>query len=257
MRDLIRAEWFKLSKSRTFKVLVILNLTVFFVDWIMYSFRLCNPPPRPKLGYMLLPTELQYILHHEVIGYVLAATYICSEFSQRTWGTSLLSGYARKKLLLSKMIVFVGANVFLVLVYTVSGTLLTTIYSGGYIETVNAEMWECTIMLLLYGILGYSVFGVVMVATAVVIKKKVGTIIFGMLSSYIMTQTDIITRDNPLPFTKYTYAYQLRHLKYKDWTGPCYWGGPFEPGVYLGVMAVTFIVSMVVAVYAFNRVELK
>ena len=112
-------------------------------------------------------------------------------------------------------------------------------------------------MLLLYGILGYAVFGVVMVATAVVIKKKVGTIIFGMLSSYIMTQTDVITRDNPLPFTKYTYAYQLRHLKYKDWTGPCYWGGPFEPGVYLGVMAVTFIISMVVAVYAFNRAELK
>ena len=227
------------------------------MDWFIYSFRLYESPPRPKLGYMILPTELQYILHHEVIGYVLAVTYICNEFSVRTWGVGLLSGYSRTRLLLSKMLVFVGANVFLVLVYTASGILLTTIYSGGYIETVNAEMWECTIMLLLYGILGYAVFGVVMVATAVVIKKKVRTIIFGMLSSYIMTQTDVITRDNPLPFTKYTYAYQLRHLKYKDWTGPCYWGGPFEPWVYLGVMAVTFIISMVVAVYAFNRVELK
>ncbi|MBR1597610.1 MAG: ABC transporter permease [Lachnospiraceae bacterium] len=257
MKDLIKAEWFKLSKSRTFKVLIILNLLVLIIDWIEYSVGYYTPPAHSKEGWKMLGSELQYILHHEVIGYVLVITYICNEFSYRTFGISMLSGYFRIKLLLAKIIVFVVANVFLVLIYSVSGTVVATCFSGGYIETVNAEMWECTIMLLLYGILGYAVFGVVMIATAVVIKKKVGTIIFGMVSSYVMTQTDIITRDNPLPFTKYTYAYQLRHLKYKDWTGPCNWGGPFEPGVYLGVMAATFIISMVVAVYAFNRVELK
>ncbi|MBR1597612.1 MAG: ABC transporter permease [Lachnospiraceae bacterium] len=257
MRDLIKAEWFKLLKSKTFRVLIILNLSVFFVQWYMYYFEFWNPPRRTQLGYIELGAGLQYILHHEVVGYVLAATYVCGEFSNRTWGIGLLCGKSRAAILLSKMFVFVVANVFLVLVFTGTEILQTSIYSGGYIETVNAEMWECTIMLLLYGILGYAVFGVVMVATAVVIKKKVGTIIFGMLSSYIMTQMDIITRDNPLPFIKYTYAYQLRHLKYKDWTGPCYWGGPFEPGVYIGVMVVTFIISMVVALYAFNRAELK
>lgn len=257
MIDLIKAEWFKLKKSRTFKILIVVNLLVFFENWIVYSLGYYTPAPNSKEGFIMLPNALQYILHHEIIGYVLIINYVCNEFSGRTLGTSLLSGHSRTKLLFSKMIVFVVLNVFLVLVYTVSRVLHETIYSGGYIETVDAKMWECTIMLLLYGILGYAVFGVVMVATAVVIKKKVGTIIFGMLSSYIMTQMDIITRDNPLPFTKYTYAYQLRHLKYKDWTGPCYWGGPFEPGVYLGVMAVTFIISMVMAVYAFNRAELK
>ena len=38
MRDLIRAEWFKLKKSGTFKALIILNMTVFFCGLVYIFF---------------------------------------------------------------------------------------------------------------------------------------------------------------------------------------------------------------------------
>ncbi|MBR1597611.1 MAG: ABC transporter permease [Lachnospiraceae bacterium] len=257
MRDLIKTELFKLKKSRTFKILIIINLSVIITFILGVGIGYYDVEPHSLVGYKMYKSSVQYILHHGLVGYILASGFICSEYSQNTIGSGLVSGHSRTKLLLAKMIVFVCGVVILFLIYLAASTFITSFYTGGFVEKMTLQIWEYIVVLLSYSVIGYAVYGVLMACVAIVIKGKIKTIVIGMGMEYAMTQTDIITKDNPLPFIKYTFAYQLRHLRYKDWVGPGYWGGSFEPGVYIGVMVVTFIISMVVAVYAFNRAEMK
>ncbi|MBR1597605.1 MAG: ABC transporter permease [Lachnospiraceae bacterium] len=256
MRNLIKAEWFKLLKSNVFIWLLVFNgmtvLSTAFLLIIRFNYGFNGVAGN---GCDMYTISMSYVLHHTLVGYVLTSVFLCGDFSNRVFGISLLSGYTRSKILLAKVIVLLIGLVCLFIEYVTLTTAVVTIGSGGFGVEINTDILKEMILLMLCGIAGCIASGSFMVLMAVVFKKPVRTIVIGMVLMYIVGQTENLTRDNPPFFLKYIYQSQMNNIR---WLGDARGSlKEFSPGMCLAVMAGTFIISMVMAVYAFNRAELK
>lgn len=80
-------------------------------------------------------------------------------------------------------------------------------------------------------------------------KKSIITFGVGIGCTYVLLWMETMFRDNPLPFVKYLYTYQIRQLNFG--------GEKFSPGLFLMVMAATFIIALVSATLIFEKSELK
>jgi len=133
LRNLMKAELFKLKKSSGFKALCICNMASILSSVLLLI------AGAEGTGYNALIVSLTYILHHAVIGYLFAAVFLCGEFSNRTLGMSLLCGYSRRKVFLSKILVFLFGLLLLFLIYTGITSIVMSIGVG--IGVTYALLW--------------------------------------------------------------------------------------------------------------------
>ena len=244
MRCLVNAEWFKLKKSLGFKILLLGNAAVTFLMAILYIFVLDST----LTGYQIMKSSLALALYHAYIGYLFAAIFCCSEFSNRTFAMSLLCGYSRKQIFLSKAVVFfLGA----VILFLEAVGLETIFFSAG--NGFGAE-WnlknEITILRLLgLGLIGCLAMAAVMIFVAAAAIKSIITVGAGIGCTDVLLWTETTFYDNPLPFVKYLYTYQIRQLNFG--------GEQFSTGLFLAVVIVTFIVALTSAAFIFEKSELK
>lgn len=245
MKNLMKAEWFKLSKSFGFKMLLLCNAASLFSTSFLLVIGFNGVE---GTGYKLFAGILRYFLHHTFIGFLFVSVFLCGEFSNRTFGISLLCGYSRIKIFLAKFFVFIAGLLSLILVYTGITAIVTSVGNGGFGKTFNMETCKNIFILLLYGMLGYATMGAVMVLIAVIIKKALATVGVGMIFTYVLAQMENLTRENPLPFLKYTYLYQIRHLDY---------GEELSSGMFLPVMFITFSLALIASIIIFERTEFK
>lgn len=240
MKNLIKAEWFKLSKSAGYKVLLLCNAVSVLTSVLLLVAGSTSP------GYEMLVIGLTSILHHSVIGYLFAAVFICSEFSNRTFGMSLLCGSSRKKVVLSKIIAYLIGMTILFLVYVCATTLVMTLANG---FGVGAKYIKEVVLLLVCGILGNMAISSVIILVATIAKKTITTIGIGIGLTYASLWIETTFRAKPLPFIKYIYTYQIGQLQS--------WGDTFSVGMFLAVITVTIIAALFFAVTAFDRMEIK
>lgn len=245
MKNLIKAEWFKLSKSFGFKMLLLYNVASLFTSSFLIAIGFVG---LKVIGYKAFVGVFRYVMHHTFIGYLLVSIFLCEEFSNCTFRMSLLCGYSRRKIFLAKFCVFLLGFLSLVLLYTGITTIVTSIGNGGFGQAFNMETCKNIFVLLLHGVLGYATMGAIMVFIAVIVKKALATVGVGMISWYALAQTENLTRESPLPFLKYTYLYQIRNL---------YWGQELLSGIFLPVMLITFFSISVASIMIFERTELK
>lgn len=243
MKNLIKAEWFKLTKSFGFKVLLLCNAASLFTTVFLLVFA-----EAPGLGHRMFISALGYILHHTIIGTVFAAVFLCNEFSGRTFGTSLLCGCSRREIFLSKILVFFAGLLSLFLVYVGITTIVVSVVSGFGMEW-SAKTCREVFFLLFCGMSGCVTMGAVIILVATITKKAVATIGTGIGSMYILCQMEFAFREKPLPFVKYLYTYQINNFRFME--------DGFSPGMFLAVMAGTFILAMVASILIFERMELK
>ena len=242
MKDLMKAEWFKLSKSRGYKALLLCNAASLFST-------LCLVAMGAKgTGYEMYIIDLTYILHHAVIGYLFAAVFLCVEFSNRTFGMSLLCGHSRRKIFLSKAFVFLAGLLLLFFVYTGMTTIVVSI-ANGFGERISSGTCQNVIFLLFYGVLGYAAMGAVMILVAVVAKRTIVTIGAGIGITYSLLWAETNLSEALLPFLKYTYSYQIGQLPFL--------GQGFSAGTFMMVMVLTFLLALLAATVIFERMELK
>lgn len=244
MRCLINAEWFKLKKSLGFKILLLGNIIITLLMVILYIFVLDSE----FTGYRIMKSSLALVLYHAYIGYLFAAIFCCSEFSNRTFAMSLLCGYSRKQVFLSKVIVFFQGMVVL---YFEAVGLETIFFSAGNGFGMGFNLDNVIIMLrlLCFGLIGCLTIGAVIIFVAAVAKKSIITFGVGIGCTYVLLWMETTFYDNPLPFVKYLYTYQIRQLNFG--------GEKFSPGLFLMVMAATFIIALVSATLIFEKSELK
>lgn len=243
MRNLLKAEWFKLSKSFGFKLLLLCNAASFITTIVLMT-----AVSTDRAGYQLFLVDLSYILHHSVIGYLFAAVFVSGEFSNRTFGMSILSGNSKRKIFAAKEIVFLAGFELLFLVYTLVSTI-TAILFNGFGLPFSFDSCLQIIELLLLGILGYAAVGAVMLFIVILTKKTIGTIGVGIAFTYALLWLDTTFRENPLSFIKYVYTYQIDQLML--------WGEGFSVSMYVMVMVITFIVAIIGAGIVFEKSELK
>lgn len=236
MINLIKSELFKLSKSFGFKTLFLFNMTA-----ILTAVLLLNAGAKGT-GYKAIIVSLSYILHHAVIGYLFVAIFFCGEFTNRTFGMSLLCGYSRRKVFLSKILVSLAGLLLLFLIYTAAYTIVMSL-GNGFGNGSNV------LTLLLCGILGNVAMGAVMILVSVIFEKAIATIGIGIGITYSLLWMSANTKDNMMPILKYTYSYQIQQLQF--------WEGEFSLCLYLLVTSLTIILALLASFFVFEKIELK
>lgn len=243
MGNLIKSEWFKLRKSLGFKIL--LAGTVISTSTILILLAMGSA----GTGSQLMAIGFSYVLHHAFVGFLFAAVFWCNEFSNRTFALSLLCGHSRRKVFLAKVVVFLFGLLLLFGVYVGLTTVYASVSNGFGLEW-SVKTGKHMLVLLGCGLSGWFAMGSVMVLVAAVFRKTILTFGAGMALTYALLWLETAFRDNPLPFVKYTYSYQMNRL----WA---FWEEGIFPGTFLAVTLSTSIAALAAAAFAFQRAELK
>lgn len=237
MKDLVKAEWFKLSKSFGFKMLCLYNAASSILIAVF-----CLIAGTKATGFAAIRMSNSYVLHHSMIGCLFAAVFLCGEFTNGTYGLSLLSGYSRKKIFLSKILIFLFGFLGLFLFYTCGIAIVVSLVNGlGEPDDMNVLFMLCC------GIVGYATMGMIILLISVMAKRSFVTVGAGMALTYALGQIENLTRENPLPFLKYTYLYQIRQLHFGD--------EQFSFWMFWVVEILTFILALRASVFIFEHSE--
>lgn len=241
MINLIKAEWFKLSKLLGFRILCLCNMAGVFSAFLLLALG------SESTGCDVMLMSLSYILHHSVIGYFLAAVFLCSEFSSRTFSCGLLCGYSRRKVLWAKISVFLLAYLLLFLMYTGMIMLPMTVRNGfGQIQ------YQDILFLLFCGAAAYVATGSVIIFVALAVKRAYVTVGVGVAVTYCL----LIARNFQgvwLPVIKYTYSRQTELIRF--WGDG--WGDSFSVWTFFVVQILTIIITLTGTVIIFEKMELK
>lgn len=238
MTNLMKVEFFKLRKSFGFKALCLCNIASLLSSAVLLL------AGAKGSGYKVLIVSLTYVLHHAFIGYLFAAVFLCGEFSNRTFGMSLLCGYSRRKVFLSKILVFLFGLLLLFLIYTGISTIVLSI-GNGFGSALSADI----LLLLFCGMLGNIAMGTVIILIAVITKKAIVTIGAGIGVTYALLFTESNFQEGWPAFVKYTYSYQIGQMKF--------WGEGFSLWTFLVVTLLTSVITLVISSLIFEKMELK
>ena len=240
MKNLIKAEWFKLRKSLLFKMLCLCNAASLITTAVLNLLG-----SKGSTGYETLLISLGYVLHHSIIGYVFASFFLCGEFSGRTFGISLSCGFSRRKIFGAKVFMFLAGLLFLFLIYTSAGMFVATVLNG-FGKGLSIDI----VLLLLCALVGEAAMGSVMLLVAVAVKKAAIAVGVGIGITYcLLLGRTYYLQTGIFPYIKYTYSFQAEQLML--------FGKNFSLGTFLAVMLVTTVISLVTAGFIFERAELK
>ncbi len=139
MYNLIKADFFKLRKALSYKILLIVEvaLCLLLVGMMIYAANNLEIPEGVTIsgdlsmsgfdGFLSSLTQVQFNITYLSI---FAALFICSDFTNRTIVGALSTGHSRISVIFSKLIVYLVGAVGLLLVMPVLMTLLLTIING-------------------------------------------------------------------------------------------------------------------------------
>ena len=133
MKNLIKAEFFKLRKSTAYKALL---MVYFIMEAVIQMNNVSNSVVYPKYNpaytgvEFLLLGEHQTVLLYFVVVFLFTAFYVNGDFTAHTFYSSLLCGIPRKNAFWAKAISLFIGMVPLMLVYFLTGTVLWSIHSG-------------------------------------------------------------------------------------------------------------------------------
>jgi len=176
MKRLIKAEIFKLFKSRFF--------------WLLFAFTvvmgLLNGKPGVAVtGYMVYQIMLMPNTLYSGLLSLLAAVFVCDEFLNRTFGMSLFCGAARHKVLLAKTIVFMTEGVFLILLSVLLPMAVAAVGNGFGIEWNGVVAYEVMAGLVCFAFEGFFM-GSFALFSALLVKDRIGTFVAGEIGSYMI-----------------------------------------------------------------------
>ncbi len=244
MKCLIKAELFKLKKSLGFKLLLLANVVITLLMAVLYVSVLDSE----LTGYHILKSSLAMVLYHAYIGYLFAAVFCSSEFSNRTFAMSLLCGSSRTRVFLAKA---AGFCLGMTALFVEAAGLETVFFSvsNGFGMALCPETILTVLRLSILGLAGCLTMGAVMLFVTVIFKKAMITFGVGIGCIYAFLHLETMFRDHPLPYMKYVYTYQIRQISFG--------GDTFSPGLFCVVLAITFTAALAAAVFIFEKSELK
>lgn len=248
MKKLIRAEWFKLTKSSVFKVLLFINIIA--AVFILLA--------KPRTGYRAFYVGIAYLYYHTNIGLAYTAVFLCEDLTNRSFGASLLSGCSRKKIFFAKAIIFWVGMVLLFSVFTCSAVITSSLLNG-FGMALNIETCINILFYTFCGLLGCTSMLSVMVLISTIVKSKIPTIIVIYLFFYPFEymKNNYYFYENGaqiLKFLRYTYVYQMSTL-YINQDGIHF--NKFQPEIFFPVNILTIILTLGISLVIFEKTEFK
>lgn len=246
MKNLIRAEFYKLCKSPGYRVMFAMSVGV----GVFFALFGISHATSWVSGYGMLPIMDSFVMFHTIFAGAFTAVFLCGEFSDRTMGMSLLCGLPRYRVFSAKLIVyFVGLLCLLTAVVVTPMVIMTCVNGFGMELTVQSCMEVLAQMAFFW--LVSSALGGCFVLLALATKNAVGTLGAGLGTAYIllvMTSNYVNAGWEKYSPAKYTVIYQMFVLA--DWEH-------LQKGLFLGVSLVTLIATLAASILIFERSELK
>ncbi|MFC3800638.1 ABC transporter permease subunit [Cohnella sp. GCM10012308] len=255
MLNLLRSEWYKLQRNRSFWLL----LAVLFVSATAYV--LLNYFDDPEDGGALTAVSgldmmtaamagNTYIIK---IGFcVLAGFFISSEYATGTIKRAVASGYSRSRYITAKMLVFMFGAILTALVFPLVNLALGTALFGlgelnGVSETVFIlKAFALTITLA-------AAFAAVTGAIATLLTDSGKTIGFAFVF-YFFVDGIYILAGRHLPFVQTLYEHSIFNL-INNYADPMISRAHFAESVYVPILVALAFVAISMAV--FRRKEIK
>jgi ABC-type transport system involved in multi-copper enzyme maturation permease subunit len=181
MGKLIKADFLKLSKSLGYKIWLfcVCGISI-FIAYTNLQDELINSAYNATVanGYTAYLSSLKDPTIVMLFAGILAAIFVCNEFSNRTFSMSMFSGCSRRSILLSKAFVFfIGLMPSIFVSPVASSVMLSSVKGFG---DLNAAIWTELIQITLLSVLGYAAIGGIFFMAAVLIKNTTGTICSGL-----------------------------------------------------------------------------
>ncbi|MCB2307609.1 ABC transporter permease [Clostridium estertheticum] len=174
MSNLIRGEFYKLRKSNYFIGIIFLAIvTSFFLItvWDKDMQRLQKVHSNFLMnGVFSIQYGFEYIIYTSFIFALLGGEFIAKDFKNNNISKSFSYGYTRSKVILSKLIVFIIACLFLEIIYT---TILVIYVSTnhGFCEVLNLSVILYLTRVIIIGIM-YSAATICIIAMIAIITKS-------------------------------------------------------------------------------------
>ncbi|MCI9034089.1 MAG: ABC transporter permease subunit [Lachnospiraceae bacterium] len=213
MRNLWKAELFKISRSLNYKVLMFISIILGISNGRLM---IQNMPAITGIDmFSIIGTD---ILINVTLICIFAADFIGSEFTNRTFANDILQGVSRKELFWSKSAVFFAGTLLLLYTRDLISVCMVTIYKGFGMEW-GKELLGYLINSTTYCILCNTAMGSYILFVAFLIKNKIEIFAFGMGSIYVLMLVEENTQNTIfLNILRVTFVYQLNDLRYGNHT---------------------------------------
>ncbi len=253
MKNLIKAEWFKLTKSQVFRVLLVINLTASVLLTLLLT-----QAGMARTGYRAFHLGIAYLFYHIHIGLVFTAVFWCEDFSNKSFGKSLLSGFSRMKIFFAKVIIFWVGMILLFLSFACSAAIASSLLNGFGMD-FNVEIFKHILFFAFCGILGCISMSSVMILISTIVKSKIPTImvIYLLFFPFEYLKNNYRFYENGediLKFLKYTYVYQINTMYTNQDSMMIH---RFQPELFLQVNILTIILSLCIGLIIFEKTEFK
>lgn len=245
MKNLIKAEFFKLSKSIGYRVMLAISAGIglsFSFFGLSHSFR--------GTGYWVLLNMGSFVMSHTIFTSVFTAVFLCNEFSNRTMGPGLFCGLPRRSVFFSKLIVFFTGLLCLLSTVVVVPMAIMSIANGFGIELTVEGCLDVLTYVVFFWLVSASIGGF-FIFLALATKNTVAAMGTGVGIAYIllvMTSNYVNSGWEQYALAKYSFVYQMFVLA--DWEH-------LNKGLFLGVSLVTLISTLITSTLIFDRMELK
>lgn len=242
MKNLIKAELFKLKKLTAYKLLF---FTYLIIEVAIQINNISNSVAYPKYnpaytGIEWLSNPQQTFMLYSLVVFLFTAFYVNGDFVAHTFYTGLLCGMSRKYAFLAKMIAVLAGVVPLMLVYFLPGTLLWSMHAGFGMD-FGAE----AVFLIAKAFARQILISLMLVSNtvffSVIAKSKIGTFGWSFGTLYVLSVfKGNIERIIPIPAFREIVLF-LVSLFYLN----------------LGTFLASILLKLLVARYIFERCDLK
>lgn len=173
MAELIKAEFYKLHKLQFFYL--------FFVfAFVMGVLRGFSDYP----GYQVYLFGMFPDMFDAVLISIFTASFLCMEFSNRTFGGAFLCGASRKNVFLAKLVVYFLGLLVLIIVPPAVSTSAATMRNGFGADWDTVAL-EVVSKLLFYVLDRFSMAGFTILAASI-IQNSIGTLGIGVAGIYLV-----------------------------------------------------------------------
>ncbi|WP_102272849.1 ABC transporter permease [Cytobacillus massiliigabonensis] len=255
MTNLIKAEIYKLSRNKTFCVLIVsvIGLSTLLHCLILMDWWLLSGTEFDKAGLSefnaLSPFTIP--LFFNLIVSTLAGFYISTEFSHSgVIKNQMLSGNKRKNIFMAKFLVFtLGAFIVTILIPLVTAIIIAILFGQGEILNLTNLIYIGRA----YGLfaLQFLSFTAIVVLIAITTEDSGKTIIFTLLLTIVMFAVEkLITAPFINMLYENTFFYQFSAVFKHTMTS-----GDIIKSIFIGV--VSLIIILLCGVFMINRKEIK
>lgn len=185
MKNLIKAELFKLKKSTAYKVLII---TYLLTEAAIQMNSISNSVVYPK--YNPAYTGCEWLQQYDLTLLYMAAVlffvafFVNGDFVKHTFYSSLMCGVSRREAFLAKLIAVFAGTVPLLLISVLTGTVLWSIHAGFGMRFGAESIWFVAKVFAAHSLASLALISNGMIF-AVIAKSRLSAFIWSFGSLYI------------------------------------------------------------------------